>query len=433
MKSIRPLLLIATFAIGILFLISCGGTAGSPGSGSNAQIPAYTATSAQNLLPITTQPASATVIAGETVSFKVECPGATNFKWFSGKSVSTLALIPGATAASYTIDMAAAADNGTVFMVEPSNESITIESDIATLTVNWLPAITKQPASVSVKEGSLVSFSGSATGFPAPTITWETSPDGKAWTQAARTDAGLTFNASTRDNKLQVRMLAANSVGTVASDTATLFVSALPQYLWTFFGVSDTGYPSTDVGTQVVKDGQESRPVSPIGAWTRIPDGSSGRMPDLQAANYRISRSGFEVFDHWQIYGVGQATATSHQNPLIITAHNSGTAVANFIASPCLTDLKIVKNYWLISFEITETGNHFPIDWSFVLRGGPDEGRLVGQGTIATFGDGVTSLWVNIPQFSIHSATGGTVSMEVSIANAAGASQSYHRLLDRPF
>ena len=54
------------------------------------------------------------------------------------------------------------------------------------LTVHKAPAVTKQPLSVTVEEGQNATFEATASGFPAPTVKWETSQQRRTtWTAVA--------------------------------------------------------------------------------------------------------------------------------------------------------------------------------------------------------------------------------------------------------
>jgi hypothetical protein len=93
----------------------------------NAPPPANTAPS------ITTQPASVTVIAGQTATFSVSAAGTApmTYQWNKGGSA-----ISGATAASYTTPVTTTADTGAQFTVTVTNSAGKATSNAATLTVN---------------------------------------------------------------------------------------------------------------------------------------------------------------------------------------------------------------------------------------------------------------------------------------------------------
>ena len=87
---------------------------------------------------ITTQPASKTVLAGQTATFSVTAAGTGTLTYQWSK---TGAAIGGATSPSYTTPPATTADNGAQFTVTVSNGAGNITSNAATLTVNTATSV----------------------------------------------------------------------------------------------------------------------------------------------------------------------------------------------------------------------------------------------------------------------------------------------------
>ena len=110
------------------FSVVVTNSAGSVTS-SNATLTVTTAAVAPN---ITTQPANATVTAGQTATFSVTASGTAplSYQWRrNGTSIS------GATSASYTTPAATSGDNGALFSVVVTNSAGSVTSSNATLTV----------------------------------------------------------------------------------------------------------------------------------------------------------------------------------------------------------------------------------------------------------------------------------------------------------
>ena len=103
-------------------------------TGSMGNVTSNAATLTVNAPPsITTQPASATVIAGQTATFSVAAAGTAplTYQWkMNGTAVS------GATSTSYTTPVTATGNSGEQFTVTVTNGAGNITSSVATLTVN---------------------------------------------------------------------------------------------------------------------------------------------------------------------------------------------------------------------------------------------------------------------------------------------------------
>ncbi|MEI7658165.1 MAG: M12 family metallo-peptidase, partial [Phycisphaerae bacterium] len=100
----------------------------------------------------TRQPTSNEVCAGSSITFTAAATGATAYQWRKNGTN-----IPGATASSFTIPAAFAADAATYACVA-TNACGSSTSSAATLTVTGVPVITSQPISVATCPGGSVAF-----------------------------------------------------------------------------------------------------------------------------------------------------------------------------------------------------------------------------------------------------------------------------------
>ena len=91
---------------------------------------------------------------------------------------------------------------------------------------NFAPVITQQPASLSVVIPSQALFSVTASGSPAPTFQWQRN-NGTDWINitGATKDSYLMAFTSPADNNSQFRVVAANSIASATSQSATLNVT----------------------------------------------------------------------------------------------------------------------------------------------------------------------------------------------------------------
>ncbi|MHC4687642.1 MAG: S8 family serine peptidase, partial [Planctomycetota bacterium] len=107
---------------------------------------------------ITDHPDSQTVCEGASVQFCATATGASSFQWKKNGSN-----VPGATSSCYTINPVTTAAAGNYSCVV-SNSCGSVESNLATLTVNTAPIITQHPQNVTVFEGQDAVFTVEATG-----------------------------------------------------------------------------------------------------------------------------------------------------------------------------------------------------------------------------------------------------------------------------
>jgi hypothetical protein len=142
----------------------------------NAEGGANSTDAAQVVPSITTQPASQTVIVGQTATFSVTGSGTAplSYQWRrNGTAIS------GATSASYITPPTTISDSGSQFTVTVSNSTGSVTSDAATLTVDSTPVtITVSPNNATVMVGSTQQFVGNVTGTSNTAVTWTVSGTG---------------------------------------------------------------------------------------------------------------------------------------------------------------------------------------------------------------------------------------------------------------
>src|SRR5271154_4926300 len=97
-------------------------------------------------------------------------------------------------------------------------------------TTNVAPAITGNPSSQTVTAGQTASFTASASGTPTPTVQWQVSAGGGAFTNVAgATSTTLAITATTASqNGNQYQAVFTNSVGSAKTTAATLTVNFAP-------------------------------------------------------------------------------------------------------------------------------------------------------------------------------------------------------------
>jgi hypothetical protein len=132
-----------------------------------------------------------------------------------------------------------ASDDGDLIRVIVTNAGGTITSTATPISVFLEAAISTSPANASVVLGNASTFTVSATGYPIPTLTWQTAANviGSTFISQAATSIVNSSNTtsvtstfvyqttSPQDNGMLVRVIAANASATTTSNTAVLLVT----------------------------------------------------------------------------------------------------------------------------------------------------------------------------------------------------------------
>ena len=200
---------------------SSSGGAGTGSGGGNA---GGGGTPAVEKPAITTQPASQSVVTNSSATFMVTATGGASLAYQWKKNGAD---ISGANASTYTTPATSMGDNAAVFAVVVSNGAGTATSNNATLTVTAAPiapAITKQPAAITVTVGQTASFTVEATGT-SPNFQWK---KGGSDIPGATSSAYTTDATSLADSGTKYSVVVSNDLGTVTSNDASLTVTAKP-------------------------------------------------------------------------------------------------------------------------------------------------------------------------------------------------------------
>ena len=171
------------------------------------------------------QPASVTVTAGQPATFSVLASGTAPISYQWRKNTAN---ISGATAASYTTPATTTADSGSKFDVVVMNNSGSITSSQATLTVNAAPAapaITTQPANQTVIAGQTATFSVVASGTAPLSYQWRKNTANIGGATASSYTTPATTSA---DNGAKFDVVVSNTAGNITSAQATLTVNSAP-------------------------------------------------------------------------------------------------------------------------------------------------------------------------------------------------------------
>ncbi len=197
---------------------------------------------------VTTSPTSKTVNAGATTTLHAAAAGnpTPTVQWYVsplgvGGPFGILANAgpySGARTGALTISGITPAMNGYAYRAYFTNDVGVGESQIATLTVHFAPAITQQPVNQATILNGKASFTAAASGNPTPNVQWYRSING-GYNYRALNNGGiysgvttdtLTITGATKGISTYLyRAVFTNAVGSVTSKAAVLKVSNGPQ------------------------------------------------------------------------------------------------------------------------------------------------------------------------------------------------------------
>jgi glucose/arabinose dehydrogenase len=178
---------------------------------------------------ITSQPASLTVVQGQSATFSVVATGsALHYQWqhLVGQSWTNV----GSDAASFTIAAATDADAGS-YRVTVSNNLASVVSSTANLTVLaplTTPVVTRQPVSQTVKPGGTATFTVSAIGSLPLSYHWQHLVSG-SWQNVGVSAPTLTVGPVTSADQGSYRVNVSNNAGTTSSSVVSLVVDTPPH------------------------------------------------------------------------------------------------------------------------------------------------------------------------------------------------------------
>jgi len=340
--------------LGLILFASCGGGGGS------------TSTPTPTAPAITLSPTSQTATAGNVVAFTVAASGnpTPTYRWESSPNGSTWTPISGAVNTTYSFTCQSS-QSGYQYHAIATNTAGTATSTSATLTVSTpvAPAITTQPASQTVSLGAIVTFTAAASGSPAPTFLWESSPTGSTWTAIpGATNPTYSFTCQTSQNGYRFRAKATNASGTATSDAATLTISTTPVApAFTTQPASQT----TTAGTLVAFTVNASGYPTPTFQWESSPDGSTWTsISAATSATYSFTCQASHNGTRFRVKATNTAgTATSNTVTLTVVQDLSWT-VGSVVT---LANLPHGTNK-LINGTLTSTGTTMP-SWSILGSG----------------------------------------------------------------
>ena len=204
------------------FLASCN-------SGSGSSVPPPTGTTTKVAPTITGNPSSQTVTAGQTATFTASASGTPTptVQWQVSAGGGAFTNVAGATSATLALTGTTASQNGNQYQAVFANSAGSATTTAATVTVDFAPQITQQPTNQTANAGGPANFTALANGNPAPTVQWQVSSGGGAFTNitgATSTTLALP-GTTTAQSGNQYQVVFTNSVSSTTSTAATLTVN----------------------------------------------------------------------------------------------------------------------------------------------------------------------------------------------------------------
>jgi Putative Ig domain len=172
------------------------------------------------------------------------------------------------------------------------------------LIVKQAPSVSTNPQNTVVTPGSTVTLSAAATGFPVPTVQWQSSVNAGLSFQnvSGATSVNYVFVAALGNNGSQYRAVFTNQVGNATTAAATLRVGIAPVFTSAASATFDAGVSgSVTVQTSGAPTAAITAGTRP--AWLTFHDNGDGTatltgLPSAtDAGNYTVSLSATNTFD----------------------------------------------------------------------------------------------------------------------------------------
>ena len=345
-------------------------------------------------------PSSVTLLEGEEATFEAAASGAPapTVQWeLSTNKGATWSLVEGATSDTLRMPDTRTSESGDEYRAVFTNGAGKAETVAATLTVNAVPEVTKDPASLEVLEGGEATFEAAASGVPAPTVQWELSANhGATWAPVggAESDTLTISSAKTSESGDEYRAVFTNSAGKAETNVATLTVNVTAEVTKeptdvtllegeeAAFEAAATGVPAPTVQWQIS--------TNKGATWSPVNGATSDR---LRIASAKTSESGDEyraVFTN--VAGKAETTAATltvnavpkvTKDPASLEVLEGGEATFEAAAS----GVPAPTVQWQISTDKGAT-------WS-PIAGAASDRLTISNVTVAVSGDEYRALFTN--------------------------------------
>ncbi|SHN46384.1 beta strand repeat-containing protein [Cryptosporangium aurantiacum] len=317
--------------------------------------------------PTVTTPGNAIAASDRTATFTVDAEGdpAPTVQWQyrtpagNWSDLSDGPGVSGATTETLSLSDLTSGSDGYRYRAVVTNSAGSVPSDSATLTVGTAPSVT-DPASQTTSAGGTAVFSVSVTGSPLPSVQWETTTDGQAWTNlqdgsgvSGATSTTLVLSGVTAEmDGRQYRAMATNPAGEpVPSQSATLTVRTPPSVTTdplnatarngaATFSIAVEGTPVPEVQWQYLAASEGAR-------WTDVTGVESATSATLELTGLTPAEDGYRY----------RAVVTNAAGTV-----NSDSATLSVGAAPTVTNpsAQSVVAGGTAVFSVSVTGSPLP-------------------------------------------------------------------------
>jgi autotransporter passenger strand-loop-strand repeat protein len=248
-------------------------------------------------------------------------------------------------------------------------------SDPVTVTVGGTgsaPTITTQPSSVTATAGQTVSFRAAASGAPTPTVQWQVSHNGGAFTNiTGATSTTLSFTAETSQTGNKYRAVFTNGSGSATTSAATLTVNSVS--LAPTITLNPQSQSVTIGATVTLTAGASGNPI-PTVQWQMSTGGAFANIPGATSTTYAFT-----------------ATASQNGNQFRAVFTNSAGQATTRAATLTITTGIVVGPGQQLVVGAGQTVSGVTVSaggYLLVLAGGTDNGSFINGGVESVQADG---------------------------------------------
>jgi autotransporter passenger strand-loop-strand repeat protein len=287
-------------------------------------------------------------------------------------------------------------------------------SDPITVTVGGTgsaPTVTTQPSNVTATAGQTVSFSAAASGSPSPTVQWQVSHNGGAFTNiTGATSTTLSFAADTSQTGNKYRAVFTNGSGSATTSTATLTVNAGAQAPTITLNPQNQ---SVTAGSTVTLTAGASGSPTPTVQWQVSTGGAFVNISGATATTYTFAATAGQNGNQFRAVFTNSAGQAITSAATLTTTTTTGIVVGPgqqlvVGAGQTVTGVTVLAGGDLLVLAGgTDNGSVLNGGVETVEAGGKSIGTTVtGEGDLEVFGQGINLI---LDEGYINVDAGGTV------------------------